>query len=213
MRINTNIKRFTSRSVKAGVMFFVFSTLAFGALLVNTATEKRQAVGEVTLELCQGDGQGNWKVIDRVRAPLNFEISLADAASSKVVDIDHVWNGTSEKGCQGSVSWERATDLHWDIKSGKLDLITPYVLSLNGHKIRIPISCTTESLTTPLGTLRGKRAVLNGRTLSAGVVGFANFKAPRNLFQCSGGDKKGDEGGEGNFVVVFRGEGKATVVE
>jgi len=213
MRIKTtNIKRFTSRSVKAGLVFFVFSTLAFGALLVNTATEKRQAVGQSTLELCQSDGHGGWKVIDRVRAPLSFEISLTDAASSKVLDLHPNWNGTSEKGCQGSVGWEHATDLHWDVKSGKLDLITPYVLKLNGHEISIPISCTTESITTPIGTFKGSRAVLSGPTLSAAIVGFAHFKAPRNLFQCSGGHKKGDDEGEDKFVVVFRGEGKATIV-
>jgi hypothetical protein len=147
-----------------------------------------------------------------MQAQLNFEISLTDAASSKVLDLHPNWNGTSEKGCQGSVGWEHATDLHWDVKSGKLDLITPYVLKLNGHEIHIPISCSTESITTPIGTFKGRRAVLSGRTLSAGIVGFANFKAPRSLFQCSAGDKKGDDK-EDNFVVVFRGEGKATIVE
>jgi hypothetical protein len=209
----TDIKRLIGHSVKVGLLIFIFALLAFGALLTHTATEKRQAVGESSLTLCQSDGHGGWKVIDRVQAHLNFEISLTDAASSKVLDLHPNWNGTSERGCQGSVGWERATDLHWDVKSGKLDLITPYVLKLNGHEIRIPISCSTESITTPIGTFKGRRAELSGRTLSAAIVGFANFKAPRNLFQCSGGDKKGDEEGEGNFVVVFRGEGKATIVE
>jgi hypothetical protein len=206
-----NGKRLIGLGIKIVLSSLLVSTLAFGALLVNTVTEKRQAVGEVTLELCQGDGHGNWKVIDRVRAPLNFEISLADASSRKEVNINHVWNGRSEQGCQGSVSWERATDLHWDEKSGKLELITPYVLTLNGHTIRIPISCTTESLTTPLGPLTGQRAVVSGGTLSAGIVGFANFKAPRKLFQCSDREKKNVNESEDNFIVVFRGQGKATV--
>lgn len=209
----TNGKRVIGIGIKVGLTTFVFSTLAFGALLVNTATEKRQAVGESSLTLCQSDGHGGWKVIDKVRAQLNFEVSLTDAASSKVLDLHPDWHGTSERGCQGSVLWERPTDLHWDLRSGKLDLITPYVLKLNGHEIHIPISCSTESITTPIGTFKGSRAVLSGRTLSAAIVGFANFKAPRNLFQCSGGNKKGDEEGEDNFVVVFRGEGKATVQE
>jgi hypothetical protein len=205
--------------IKVGLATLLFSTLALGALLVNTATEKRQAVGLSTLDLCQSDGHGGWKVIDRVQKQLTFEISLTDAGSNKVLDLNPVWNGTSEKGCQGSVTWEHPTDLHWDIKSGKLDLITPYVLELNGHKIRIPISCSTESITTPIGTFKGKRAVLNGGTLSAAIVGFANFKAPRNLFRCSGREQKGKDKGEGedqdedNFVVVFRGEGKATIID
>lgn len=209
----TNGRRVIALGIKVGLATFLFSTLALGALLVHTATEKRQAVGQSTLDLCQSDGHGGWKVIDRVQAQLNFEISLTDAVSSKVLDLHPNWTGTSAKGCQGSVDWARPTDLHWDLKSGKLDLVTPYVLKLNGHEIQIPISCSTESITTPIGTFKGRRAELNGRTLSAAIVGFANFRAPRNLFQCSAREKKGDDEGEDNFVVVFRGEGKATIKE
>src|SRR5437667_2058849 len=172
----TNNKRVIAIGIKVGLATFLFSTLAFGALLVNTATEKRQAVGLSTLDLCQSDGHGGWKVIDRVQKHLDFEISLTDAASNltdalsnKVLDLHPDWNGTSERGCQGSVTWERPTDLHWNVRNGKLDLITPYVLELNGHKIRIPISCSTESITTPIGTFKGRRAVLNGGTLSAAI--------------------------------------------
>lgn len=206
----TNIKRLVGHGVKVGLLTFIFALLAFGALLARTATEKRQAVGQSSLDLCQSDGHGGWKVIDRVRAPLSFEISLTDA---KVLDLHPDWKGTSEKGCHGSVGWEHATDLHWDLKSGKLELITPYVLKLNGHEVHIPIDCTTESITTPIGTFKGRRAVVSGNTLSAAIVGSAHFKAPRNLFQCSGDHKKGDDEREDDFFVVFRGEGKATIID
>lgn len=208
--MKTGSRRLIGIGVKVGLATFVLSTLAFGALLVNRATEKRRAVGQSILELCQSDGHGGWKVIDRVQSPLSFEISLTDA---KVLDLHPNWNGTSEKGCQGSIGWEHATDLDWNLRSGKLELITPYVLKLNGHEIRIPISCTTESITTPIGTFKGRRVEVSGDTLSAAIVGSAHFKAPRNLFQCSHDRKKGDDEGQDNFFVVFRGEGKATIIE
>lgn len=210
---NPKLKRFMCRGLKFAVLTLTFSALAFGALVVDKATEKRQARGEVTLEICANDGSGGWRVIDRVKAPLNFELSLGQAAAGKVVNINHQWNARSEQGCQGTATWERPSDLSWDLKSGKLELVTPYVLNLNGHRIVIPISCTTESISTPIGTLSGKRAAVNGQTLSASLVGVGRFKAPHNLFQCATRERKRGEDANEEFVVVFRGEGSATLVD
>ncbi|MEP7273707.1 MAG: hypothetical protein ABI882_19570, partial [Acidobacteriota bacterium] len=139
----------------------------------------------------------------------------------------------SEKGRQINVKLPRAARVNFNPAAGLLALDAPFDATVNGARIPLNVKLTTESVTTPVGQLVGKRADLNvsAKTLTAGVVGFTSIKqrdlidhillvdeaksnklgepgkakkeSVRNLGAVSAGGGVVDE-----IIVVFKGDGR-----
>ncbi len=103
--------------------------------------------------------------------------------------------------------------------------------SIDGKKISIPTKLTTESFSSPIGQLSGKRATLSNSALTAGLVGLARLKADdiiailigKRPAEVGKGDGK-KEGGPNpggamskvmfeDLVIVVKAEGRATATD
>jgi len=208
-------------------------TLAFGIIVADSVSKQRDASGIITLELCRKGANGQWEVIDRVKSPVNFTASVADLAAGKEINSNFSWRGTSEKGLRAEGRMLRAGKVRLDVLRGLLELDLPMEATVNGKKIPLNVKLTTESVSSPTGQLRGKRAELNGNTLTGGIVGFSTIKQRdlvdelakvgdnnKSAFGQKLEQKKdsirtsGVVGGSGGLseelIVVLRGDGKVT---
>lgn len=149
-----------------------------GALIADTVSKQRDAMTTVTLELCKKGANGQWEVIDRAKGPANFTASVMDLASGKEMTSAVNWNVKSEKGRQMNVKLARAVKVNLNPTSGLMQLDTPLMATVDGMQIPLNVKLTTESMSTPIGQLSGKKADLNlsTRTLTADVVGFTSVK-------------------------------------
>ncbi len=226
MQINFSSLKNQTRKLMAVALV---SVAAFGWLMAEAA-KQRDANGTITLELCRKGANGQWEVIDRVKSPVNFTASVMDLAAGKEINSNFSWRGTSEKGLRAEGRMLRAGKVKLDAMRGLLELDLPMEATVNGKKIPLNVKLTTESLSSPTGQLSGKRAELNGKTLTAGIVGFSTIKQ-RDLVDelAKVGDNSkagkfeqkkeairvsGVVGGSGGIadelIVVMRGDGKVT---
>jgi len=179
--------------------------IAVGGLVADTVSKQRDANGRLEISLCEPDGKGGWKVIDKARDNLSLSVSVAQlaAGASKQIESKYVWTARSEKGRQFSVRVARSGNVSLDLTSGSLNLDVPFEVTVDGRKAVTEARLTTGSLPTPLGSISGKRADLQNGALSAELVGVARLRAvliwPEDV-------KKSNE----EFVVIIRAAGKAT---
>lgn len=162
----------------------VFITcLAVSALAAHALFSERQVTTGVVLKLCKKNANGGWDIVEQARGTLNFTANVADAANG-YISTDHIWNFRGDKGTEGTAR-VRPGRFSFDNGSGLLTFNLPFEIALkNGKRLTREVKLTTESLTTPLGQLSGKKAVIQGDSLVALLVGFTAFPA-RELFDES----------------------------
>ena len=211
------IKISSLKSKLARITCAVVVLLAVCGLLLAEAGKQREATTNVTIEICKKGPNGQWEIIDRAKAPANFTASILDLASGKELTSNVNWSAKTEKGTQLNVKLARAVKVKLDATRGLLELDTPFAVTANGKQVALTSKLTTESLSTPIGQLVGKKAALNvsAKTLTAGVVGFGSIKqrdvidevlrgvnaqgAPATV----GGTKIVDE-----LIIVIKGDGR-----
>jgi hypothetical protein len=213
----SNFKQQLSRAVKPVLLTLVISSVTLGALAAYVASERFRVTADLDLALCEPDHLGGWKVLDRLRSNVSFESTLTDLAAGRDVRSNDSWSPRSERGCAFSVRLVRPGRQKWDTANGVYELELPIEVSLKGKNIPLTLKLTSESLSTPLGDLTGQDAVWANKTLSAGLVGVARFRADRNLFNCGvvGSGNPGSAGNNANqeFVLVSKGSGRAVLVD
>ncbi len=199
---------------------------AVGALIADTATKQRDAMTNVMIEICQKDANGQWQVIDKGRAPANFTASVADLASGKELSGNIGWSVRTNNGAQINVRMARAAKVNLNVAAGTMMLDVPFDVTVNGKRLSFTTKLSTESQSTPIGTLSGKRAEINmsERSLRAGVAGFSSTNNREVIAELVGkqkaeasGQKKeirapgvvgGAAGLPAELIVVIRGDGK-----
>ncbi len=221
MPINsTTIK---SKSFRLFTLLFLLLA-AFGVLVADSLTKQRDASGTITLELCKKGAGGQWEVVDRVKSPVNFTASIAEITSGKEITSNFNWRGASEKGRIAQGRMLGAGKVKFDVLRGVLELELPMEATLDGKKIPLNVKLTTESISSPTGQISGKKAELNGKTPTGGIVGFNVIKArdlanepiaavgQKNPGKKEGGRTTGVVGGSAglteDLIVVMRGEGR-----
>jgi hypothetical protein len=153
------------------------------ALAAHALFSERQVTTGVILKLCKKNANGGWDVVEQVRGTLNFTAHIADAANGSI-STDHAWSFRGDKGTEGTAR-VRPGRFTFDASSGLLTFNLPFEVALkNGKRLTREVKLTTESLATPLGQLSGKKAVVQGDSLVALLVGFTTFPA-RDLFDES----------------------------
>jgi hypothetical protein len=221
-------RQLINRATKRAFILSLVLMAVFGALIAKALTDKREASGEVTIELCRKDGSGGWKVIDRAKTTTSFTASVIELASGKEARTDFTWNGTSEKGRKLTVRWGGPAKFKFDPTRGLLEVNVTFDTTIDGKKISFPAKLTTESVSSPTGQLSGQRAVLSNGTLTAGLVGFSTIKAKGLIEEAKAANKvvvnheeqkkggirtPGTVGGSAGLVeelvVVIKGKGKA----
>ncbi len=154
----------------------LFVCAAVTALAAHALFAERQVTTGVTLKLCKKNASGGWDIIETARGTLNFTAKVADAANGQI-NTDHVWAFRGDKGSEGTTQVKPGR-FNFDSKSGLLTFNLPFEVALRGGKrITRNVELTTESLATPIGQLSGKRAVVQGDSLSAILIGFTTFPA------------------------------------
>lgn len=217
MRFNyATFKQRTSRVTKPALLIFIISIVAFSAILAYGATKRFKVTTDLELIVCEPDGKGSWKPLDRLSATASFDASLAELAYSKQYQTNAVWTPTpSEKGCLISVRQSRPVKESWNHATGEYKLELPIEAKVNGKTVNLILNATSETVQTPLGSISGQRAKLVNGTLHAGLIGVASFRANRNLFKCSGGSSSDQQNGsssnkrEEEFRLIVKGKGTA----
>jgi len=201
--------RKTVRAGRVVLLGTLLLTITLGTVIAYSAGKRQSVSGQIVTELYRkGDG-GQWKVMDRLVAPANFEA----VTYGSYAQTDFVWKGRTEQGCHLEVRWGGRNRYHLDVPGGLLEFEVPIEFTLNGKTLAVPVKCSTGSIRTPFSTLSGQRATIRDGSLYATVVGAGSFQAPSGLFRCSGGaqGRKSDEKetAHDSFFVVLKGEGRA----
>lgn len=191
--------------------------LACLALIAAAVVQTGEAVGTVTVEICRKTAEGKWEVIDRAKAPIQCALSYAGAAANATVasSAGWRWTATSEKGRQFTATIPRPGKARFEAATGLLEIELPIEVIVDGKRETLPYKQTTESLTTVLGTLSGKRANVNADGFTAATVGLGILRN-RELIDhlCSDAqvkDKKKAKREVNELIVVLRSEGRATL--
>lgn len=155
---------------------------AFGAIIADTLTKPRAASGEVVLELCQKTADGRWEVIDRAKGTLTATASVLDLGTSKEFKSDLSWEPRSELGRQVSVKQSGPGKAIVNTATGEVSVEVTYNVSVDGQTFTTAATLTNKSVSTPLGTLTGKKLEIKGTTFSAGLSGTIELKQ-RNVIE------------------------------
>ena len=148
------------------------SFITVGVMFARAVTANREFDGTIKLEVCRKNAEGRWEVVDKDTRPLRFSASVLAAASGSTVGTDFTWRSRSAKGVDFSVRLAGAGSASFDIKTGQLDLRSmPFEVEVEGKRVRVPFTLTTESITSPNGLINGRRAAINGRTAQLSMVG------------------------------------------
>lgn len=194
--------------------------LALGLVIANTLTKRRDFKGSVLIEVHKKGGDGRWEIIDRLKAPsLQFTASVADLAQGKQVTSNNVYEGQTEKGRRLSVRLAQPGSAHVDLATGKLEIDVVFSFGLEGEVTNLPVKLTTESISTPAGSINGRRAQINreSHTATLELVGLGKLRVRDEII---GG---GSEGGgreikrptkrPTELFLVFRADGTLTAVD
>ncbi|MDQ3666626.1 MAG: hypothetical protein M3410_08625 [Acidobacteriota bacterium] len=214
------IKFIISSRIGASVLAIsVFLTLALSLVIANTLTKRRDFKGSVDIEVHKKGDDGRWEIIDRVKvSSIQFTASVADLARGKQVTVNHVWEGQTEQGRRLSVRLARPGSAQFELATGKLEIDVVFSFGLDGEVTNLPVNLTTESVSTPDGSINGRRAQINreSRTATLELVGLGKLRVRDEVIR--GGSEDGREGKRpaklpAELFVVFRSEGTLTAVD
>ncbi|HEX4950771.1 MAG TPA: hypothetical protein VFZ34_29185 [Blastocatellia bacterium] len=205
------------RFSKVVLLTLTLSLLVVGVLLAAVVNKRFQVQTSVEVILCQEDGKGGWKIIDRARDTSRFESTLIELASKREYASDFKWHGRSEKGCQAIAGQSRPVAEKWDKTTGVYELTVPTEFTINGKTFNATYKATTERIDTPIGSFSGERATWANNTLSAGLVSTFKFRANPNLFNCDrrGNSQRAETSGknaEQEFLVVLKNKGSYRLI-
>lgn len=189
------------------------------ALVAATVLNSGEATGMVTVEVCRKAADGTWEVMDRGKAPIQCALSYTGAPGNASVSSapSWSWNLTSEKGRRISATILRNGKARFEAATGLLELDLPIEVTVDGKRERLSYKQTTESLSTVIGPLSGKRLTVNGDSLSGATVGIGILRNRELINHLCGvadaklGDKKKAAPAVNELVVVLRSEGRATL--
>jgi hypothetical protein len=172
---NTTAK---SRRLVGITLITAIAMLALLGIALAEAAKKRSFDGRVVVRVLKKGQLGQWREVDRVEGPLNFQASLLDAALGKEVTSDHFWSARSAKGRNFNLRLAGIGKVSADLEAGRFDLKQlPFELVVAGKKQRVSLDFTTESVNAPNGeTLNGKRGSVINRAADVGVVGFSSLR-------------------------------------
>ncbi len=166
---------FANRAGKLALLASLSLIVAFGALVAKTLFDDHQANASLTLRLCKKGSSGGCDVFDQVKGAINLTISTANATGGEV-NTAHIWNFRSEGGRQGKVKLQRAGRFQLNAGAGLLTFDLPFEIELDGKRFSQNVNLTTDSVFSPVGQLKTKKAEVVGQTVSADLAGFARLK-------------------------------------
>ena len=212
------IKELVNSRIGASVLATsVFLALALGLVVANTLTKQREFKGSVLIEVHKKGDDGRWEIIDRLNAQsLQFTASVADLAQGKQVTSNHVWEGQTAQGRRLSVRLARPGSAQFDLATGKLDIDVVFSFSLDGEATNLPVKLTTESISTPSGSINGRRAQINreSHTATLALVGLGKLRVRNEIIGGSseggGTESKRPTKGPTELFLVFKGDGTLT---
>lgn len=178
MQFTLTAKSKTSKRVIKRAVICSLIVLAIGAMVVDALTKQRQVSGDIILEACRKGANGQWEVFDRARGRVSASASVLDVARGKEFKSNLKWEPRSEQGRQISLKQVGEGKATVDAASGEVNVEIPINVSIDGRALSLTAKLTNRTITTPLGTVSGKRLEIRGATLSAGVVGFIEIKEP-----------------------------------
>lgn len=144
--------------LRTALIIAVVTISAFGWMIADTVTRPLSVQLKVHIRICEQTDQG-WKVVDEAGpAVLNFQASLLDLGSSKKVSSTFVWTTKTKNGRQYSVRLADAANIHYNPASGQFDGDLPFEVTLDGKTARVAGKLTSELISSPIGSLKGKRA-------------------------------------------------------
>lgn len=193
--------------------------LALGLVIADTLTKRRDFKGNVLIEVHKKGDDGRWKIIDQVKvSSIQFTASVADLARGKQVAVNHVWEGQTEQGRRLSVRLARPGSAQFEVATGKLEIDVVFGFGLDGEVTNLPVSLTTESVSTPDGSINGRRAQINreSRTATLELVGLGKLRVRDEVIR---GGSEGERESKrptklpAELFVVFRSEGTLTAVD
>src|SRR4030095_5902936 len=171
------------RWAKISLILMVLFVATFGWIIADAVTRPQKVHLNSKIRICKQTGNGSWEQIDKTGpSSLNFSASLSDLASVKKVNTDFVWRAKTKKGIDYNVRLAAPVDISYNPATGQLDGTFPFEITYDGKTARVNGRSTTESLNSPLGNIKGKRA--------SGIFGVQHSEftfVSSNDFQVQGG--------------------------
>lgn len=182
------------------------------ALIAAAVVNTGEATGTVSVEICRKTADGKWEVIDRgksqIQCALNYDGTPGNTAVSSSPSWS--WNFTSEKGRRVSATIIRKGKVRFEPATGLLEMDLPVEVNVDGKREQFLYKQTTESLSTVLGTLTGKRTTATSDGFSGATVGVGILRN-RELIRHLSGLQEGRNINVNELVVVLRSEGRAVL--
>jgi hypothetical protein len=196
------------RALKASLALLLILVTAFAAVTAKLLFENHQVNADLTLKLCKKNANGDWDTIDQAQGAVSFTATTTGIASGDV-NTSHNWRFRSQQGRQVNVSLQHAGRFRLDVPDGWLNLDLPFTVEVDGKRINQSIRLTNESISTPFGQKGGQKVEIDGRSVTAILIGLATVKerdlAPPRVTGVVGGS-----GGLNNeLVLVLEVNGRA----
>jgi hypothetical protein len=159
------------RRIAIALALLTISTLSFASISVAANAEQFQ--GSVELLFCIKNGDGRWDQIDKLTIPsVRFAATLDAITKGKAVAGDLEFQGKTASGRDVSVRALRPGKSVPNLTDGKVGLLLPLRITVNGKSSDVNLDLSTE----PIQGLTGP-IILNGHRLevdqATGTVKFA----------------------------------------
>lgn len=189
------------------------------ALIAAAVIKTGEATGTVSVEICRKAANGTWEVIDRGKAQIQCALNYDGTPSNTIVSSSPSWswNFTSEKGRRVSATIVRQGKTRFDASTGLLEMDLPVEVNVDGKRERFVYKQTTESLSTVIGTLTGKRMTLTADGFSGATVGVGILRNRELINHLCGiteanlAAKKQATPAVSELVIVLRSEGRTVL--
>lgn len=136
----------------------ILAIAVFGGLVAYTTTRLMTVNLKSHIQICKKNEKGVWEILDEVGpANLSFDASFLDLTDSKKVSSQFIWRTKSKKGRPYSVRLLKPANVAFNPANGQFKAELIFEVTYDGKKANVPGKLTTESLTGPLGRLKGDR--------------------------------------------------------